>query len=35
MKNKRFKVGASLAALTTLAPMVMPLVGAEEAGVAH
>lgn len=35
MKNKRFKVGASLAALTTLAPMVMPLVGAEEAGVAQ
>lgn len=35
MKNKRFKVGASLAALTTLAPMVMSLVGAEEAGVAQ
>lgn len=35
MKNKRFKVGTSLAALTTLVPMVMPLVGAEEAGVAQ
>lgn len=35
MKNKKFKVGASLAALTTLAPMAMPLVGAEEAGVAQ
>lgn len=35
MKNKRFKVGASLAALTTLAPMVMPLVGAEEVATAE
>lgn len=35
MKNKKFKVGASLAALTTLAPMAMPFVGAEEAGVAQ
>jgi len=35
MKNKRFKVGASLAALTTLAPMAMPLVGAEEVATAE
>ena len=35
MKNKRFKVGASLAALTTLAPMAMPFVGAEEVATAE
>lgn len=35
MKNKKFKVGASLAALTTLAPMAMPFVGAEEAATAE
>lgn len=35
MKNKKFKVGASLAALTTLAPMAMPFVGAEEVATAE